>query len=158
MINGLISVFFILSSTFFVQQDIQDKYYKALNSDSLELINNQIGELEKMPTTPIIRAYMGAIIMKRASYEPLVKDKVSIFKKGHELLEGEIIVDDKNTEYLFLRLAVQEHAPNILNYSANISADKSIIINQFHTLSFTVQKQIIAYSKKSKILSPDELQ
>lgn len=157
----MIDIFFLCVYFCFpqsIQQEFQDNFYGALSSVSVEVLDNQIKVLDSLPSTSLIRAYQGTVIMKRSSYEVNVKDKIVMFKEGHTLLEKEISKDAENVEYLFLRLVIQENAPSILKYNTNISTDKAVVIKQFLTLSVTVRKHILKYSETSKILSSSELQ
>lgn len=155
--KALLGIFVTLLSIQNSQQEFQDHYYEALSSNLQEDLDKQIHVLENHSTSSLIRAYQGAIIMKRASFEAIVKNKITLFKKGNTLLEKEIKENPNNIEYLFLRLAVQEHAPPILKYNANLTTDKSSIISGFSTLSPTVQKHVLNYSESSEILSSSEL-
>jgi len=68
------------------------------------------------------------------------------------MLEAAIRKDPKNTEFRFLRLVVQEHAPSVLGYHNNTGEDSDFIRLHYKTLPDEVQQFIVAYSKKSKIL------
>ena len=57
-----------------------------------------------------------------------------------------------NTEYCFLRLIIQEHAPKAVDYRKDLEKDVSAIRSNFKTLPQVVQQAILDYSKKSKAL------
>ncbi|HRN48706.1 MAG TPA: hypothetical protein PKW69_11790, partial [Niabella sp.] len=57
-----------------------------------------------------------------------------------------------NTEFRFLRLMVQEHAPKNLGYNKNIMQDAQLIKTNYKSLSAAMQTQISDYSKNSKAL------
>jgi hypothetical protein len=75
-----------------------------------------------------------------------------LFKDGRIKLETAINADNDHTEFHFLRLAIEEHAPKIVKYHADIKADKAIVIKNFKTLSSSVQQAILDYCKNSKVL------
>lgn len=149
--------YFPLVISILPQQDITGNYYKALSSKEVNIIDKQIIELQNLKSTSQIRAYQGAILMKRSSFEKVVKDKIAMFRKGHAALEEEINKFPDNIEYRFLRLAVQENAPSILGYNSEIKSDKLIIIEQYNNLSPALKTHILNYSKESKVLSTEKL-
>lgn len=153
----LVYIYFSLFITILPQQKIPGNYYQSLSSNKKKVIDEQIKILEQLSTSSQTRAYYGAILMKRSSYEDIVKNKIAMFRKGHDLLEKEIDAFPENIEYRFLRLAVQENAPNILGYHTDLKFDKSIIIKQYEGLSNTLKSHILNYCKSSKILSSEEL-
>ena len=113
-------------------------------NDELELLNStSVSEKE---------AYEGALLMKKAGLAKIPVEKLKIFKKGRIKLETALLSDDDNGEYHFLRLVIQEHAPKIAKYSANLESDKQAIKKSFKSLSPVVQGVIIDYCKNSKIL------
>ncbi len=125
--------------------------YKALSSDDNKLITSEINHINE---TNLVEkeAYIGALLMKKASIVSNPKDKLSFFKQGHHQLEKAILGNEKNVEYHFLRLMIQENAPGILGYKSNIGQDKEIIVSSFKTLPQEIQHAILDYSKKSKVL------
>ncbi|MDH5474245.1 MAG: hypothetical protein OEX22_00990 [Cyclobacteriaceae bacterium] len=153
----LVHLFLPLFITLLPQQKTSDSYYLSLSSNEKNKIDEQIRSLEEQSTSSQTRAYYGAILMKRSSFEDIVKNKIAMFRKGHDLLEEEIDAFPKNIEYRFLRLAVQENAPNILGYNTDIKVDKSIIVKQYKELPSTLKSHILSYCKSSKILSSEEL-
>ncbi|MDH5365651.1 MAG: hypothetical protein OEW67_01590 [Cyclobacteriaceae bacterium] len=155
--KALLIVYFLLLLPILPQQDMASNFYKALSSKEISIIDKQIKELQNLETNSQIRAYQGAIIMKRSSFEEAVKDKIAMFRKGHTALEEEIVKFPDNIEYRFLRLAIQENAPSILGYNSNIKTDKLIIIEQYNNLPQTLKTHILNYSKDSKILSSEKL-
>jgi hypothetical protein len=90
--------------------------------------------------------------MKKAGLMGKPKDKINLFKAGKTKLEAAIANDKNNTEFRFLRLILQEHAPKIVKYRNNLDEDSKFISTNFDKLSNTLQKLVSAYSKKSKIL------
>ena len=69
-----------------------------------------------------------------------------------ELCRADVL--KSNTEFNFLRLIIQEHAPKAVDYRKNIDNDVALIRSGYKTLSPTVQQAINDYSKKSKVLKP----
>lgn len=126
-------------------------FYNAMSSDDLEEINTLL-ESVKASTLDEKEAYEGALLMKKAGMVSKAKEKISLFKTGRTKLEAAIKKDNTNTEFVFLRLIIQEHAPKMVKYNSNIESDSALIRNNYKNLPSVVQKAIQAYSKKSKVL------
>ena len=84
---------------------------------------------------------------------PKAKEKLSLFKTGRLKLEASIKKDTGNTEFNFLRLIIQEHAPRVVEYRHNLENDIAAIRSNFKTLPQVVQQAIQDYIKKSKVLN-----
>ncbi len=97
-------------------------------------------------------AYEGALLMKKASLVKIPIEKLKVFKKGRIKLETALANDDSNGEYHFLRLIIQENAPKIAKYSANLETDKEAVKKSFKSLAPSVKEVILDYCKNSKIL------
>lgn len=95
--------------------------------------------------------------MKKASLAGKPKDKLSFFKAGRIKLETALLAEPDNTDLHFLRLVIQEKAPKIVHYRADIEKDKIMIIKNFNALSPVVQRAIVDYTKTSKVLHPEDL-
>jgi hypothetical protein len=126
-------------------------FYTAIASGSKDAIDGQLNIL-KGSSIPEKEAYEGALLMKKAGLVSKAKDKLNLFKSGRLKLEASISKEKGNTEYRFLRLIIQEHAPGIVRYSNDIEEDSKLIQANFKSLSPFLQQQITDYSKKSKIL------
>jgi hypothetical protein len=126
-------------------------YYAAISSDNLKMVEEQLSLLKK---SEIIEreGFEGALLMKKAGLIGNLMEKLSLFKEGHKKLEEAIKNDPDNTEFRFLRLVIQEHAPSILNYDNELKRDSIHIKKTFKSLPTSVQKVIIDYSKQSKVL------
>jgi len=95
--------------------------------------------------------------MKKAGLVTKPADKLKFFKAGRIKLETSLAQDSANGEYHFLRLIIQEHAPRIVKYSADQEKDRQIIHHTFKGLSPAAKQAIIDYSRKSKIVHPEDL-
>jgi hypothetical protein len=145
---------FLFFFAFGQKQDLSHQrisLYKALSSEDNKLISNQITKTNETSFAEK-EAYMGALLMKKASVISNLKDKLAFFRQGHTKLENAIASDEKNGEYRFLRLMIQENAPRILGYKDNIVQDKEMIHLTFAHLPLEVQQAILDYCKKSKVL------
>ena len=85
-------------------------------------------------------------------------EKLSVFKQGRKLLEACIKQDSTNAEYRFLRLMIQEQAPDFLNYHSKKDADVKVIKASYATLPLPLREAIKNYSKNSHILKPEDFQ
>lgn len=126
-------------------------FYCAMATDKLEQINTQLAMI-KGSSMDEKDAYEGALMMKKAGLITNTKEKINLFKAGRSKLEAAIKKDIANTEFYFLRLIIQEHAPKVVNYRNNLQNDSLLIRSNFKTLPLVVQKAINEYSKNSKIL------
>ena len=94
--------------------------------------------------------------MKKAGLMKKPKDKLKSFKQGRIKLETALMADNDNTEFHFLRLAIEEHAPKIVKYHVDIEKDKALVIKNFKNLSPAVQHAILDYCENSKVLHKEE--
>ena len=133
-------------------------FYRVFSSGNMAEVNTCIKQLESAEPTPQINAYRGAMLMKKAGLEKTPKDKLSTFKLGHKLLEAEISKAPDNTEFRFLRLAIQESAPAILKYKKNLQEDKSCIVKGYKKLEPDLQGHIAQECKQSRVLTAKDLQ
>lgn len=150
-------VFYLAFFSFIINQHHIDRksYYEVLSGQSLEKIEQKIAFLEKAGKSSIHNAYLGGLYMKKASFLTKPKEKIDTFNKGKELLETEIKLFPNNTEYRFIRLILQEHAPQFLKYNSNIEEDKIVIVKMYSTLDKELQIIIQDYTKTSAILTPE---
>ncbi|OFX32128.1 MAG: hypothetical protein A2X08_13375 [Bacteroidetes bacterium GWA2_32_17] len=141
----------LLSSLFAICNSYKVDYYNTLSSNDTILINNQ---LKIVANSKFVekKAFMGALLMKKAGLMSSLKEKLSFFKKGKQLLEDAILNEKQNAEYRFLRIMIQENCPSMLMYSKNIEEDKQMIIQNYSKLEIAVKNAIVDYSKTSKIL------
>ena len=128
-------------------------FYSAMATNNLDQINAQLVILQNASINEK-EAYEGAMLMKKAGLLTKPNEKLKLFKAGRIKLEASIKKDNANTEFNFLRLIIQEHAPKIVNYRDNIEYDISAIQSNFKTLPRVVQQAITDYSKNSKVLKP----
>lgn len=126
-------------------------FYEAMKTDDTLKINKQLALL-KSTSVKEKDVYEGALLMKKAGTNTHVKSKLNDFKAGRLKLETGLEKDSTNTEYHFLRLMIQEHAPKILNYHADLEKDNNYIRKNFAHLSKELQQTMIDYSKRSKIM------
>ncbi len=134
----------------------KSSFYAAMRGKEEAAVDKQIALLA-ITAIEEKTAYEGALLMKKAGLASGPKKKLDLFKEGHEKLEAVLNKDSSNTEYRFLRLMIQEHAPGILGYKKQIESDKRFVKNNYKKLSPVVQEAVVNYSKESKILKPADL-
>jgi hypothetical protein len=145
----------------FVQQSIaQQKFEKAafydvMSAGDVAAIDDQLAIL-KDASTANKEGYEGALLMKKAGLVKGAKTRLDFFKSGRIKLETAIAADNENTEFHFLRLAIEEHAPKIVKYHSDIDKDKVIVQKNYKNLSPAVQHAILDYTKKSKVLHAED--
>jgi hypothetical protein len=129
----------------------KSEYYKVLAENSqkkidayLQIINTQVFTGKE--------AFEGALLMKKAGLIKVPARKLNLFKEGRKKLENAIKADADNTEFRFLRLVIQEQAPDIVNYRGHLQEDGELVKKNFNILPVVVKEAIINYSKKSKLL------
>ena len=127
-------------------------FYSAMAASNLDAVNKQLLVVNQAPANER-EAYEGALLMKKAGLVTKAKEKLSLFKAGRLKLEASIKKDNGNTEFNFLRLIIQEHAPKLVEYRKDIQQDIAVIRSNFKTLPQDVQQAIQDYSKKSKVLT-----
>ncbi|MCS3736156.1 hypothetical protein [Mucilaginibacter dorajii] len=140
-------------TTVYAQKLEKAPFYKAMASDNIDEINQELTNLADAGNN----GYEGALLMKKASLAGKPKDKLSFFKAGRIKLETALQAEPENTDLHFLRLVIQEKAPKIVHYKADIEKDKELVVKNFKTLSPVVQRAIIDYSKTSKVLHTEDL-
>jgi hypothetical protein len=126
-------------------------FYKVLKSGNAAEIDDQI-KIVRESLIPEKEAYEGTLLMKRSELLDKAKDRLSMFRTGSSKLESSILKDRDNTEYRFLRLMIQEHAPRVVRYRKELEEDNKLIKKKFNSLSPFLQQIIIDYCKNSKVL------
>jgi hypothetical protein len=130
-------------------------FYAVMDTGDVTALNNQI-EIVKASSLSNKEGYEGALLMRKAGKVRGPKKKLGFFKEGRIKLETAILADTDNTEFRFLRLAIEENAPKIVKYRNDIEKDKLVIQKNFKTLPQSVQHAIINYCKKSKVLHAED--
>jgi hypothetical protein len=130
-------------------------FYEVMKSGTLETVNNEFEAIKDAPEKEK-DGYEGALLMKKAGLLKKPKERLSFFKQGRIKLETAILADNENTEFHFLRLAIEEHAPKIVKYHADIQKDKTIVVRNFRDLSPAVRHAILDYCENSKVLHKEE--
>lgn len=128
------------------------EFYKAFAGDSEEEMDRVLAKLQSSANGSKVRAYQGALLMKKSSFAKGVKAKVNTFKKGAKLLEKEIDGAPGNAEYRFLRLCIQEHAPGILGYNKDLSEDAKVVVEGYSKMDSELKKVVRDYASGSKEL------
>ncbi len=127
-------------------------YFEAIASDSKAKVDKELEVLKGLQGADK-EAYEGALLMKKAGQVLLPKDKLRYFKKGRIQLETVLQANSANAEYHFLRLIIEEHAPKIVKYKADLAADAILVKKEYKNLPPAVQHAVLNYSKTSKMLS-----
>ena len=130
-------------------------FYEVMKTDDKAAVDNEL-ELVKDAPAKERDGYEGALLMKKAGLLKRPKERLSFFKQGRIKLETAILADNDNTEFHFLRLAIEEHAPKIVKYHSDIEKDKAIVLKNFKNLSPAVQHAILDYCKNSKVLHKED--
>jgi hypothetical protein len=151
------TIFTLLLIVHYSVSPVSTFVYKALKGESVETIDSVLSSLDKENASATKNAYTGVLLMKKAGLINGPFNKIEMFKQGHKLLEAEIAVDPKNTEYRFLRLTIQENAPKILGYDQNIDEDILFISTHFSSLKSELKVHIHDYASRSTVLNNRDL-
>lgn len=156
---GFISVLLLLIISVKVNAHPQkfDKagFYEIMKSGTLETITNELEAIKAAPEKER-EGYEGALLMKKAGLLKKAKDRLAFFKQGRIKLETALLAHPENTEFHFLRLAIEEHAPKIVKYHSDIEKDKAIVIRNFKSQSPAVRHAILDYCENSKVLHKED--
>jgi len=157
---GIAFVVLLMTIGFFQKSIAQQKFekstfYNVMATGDIAAVENELSILQDS-STPNKEGYEGALLMKKAGLVKGAKTKLDLFKAGRIKLETAILADSTNTEYHFLRLAIEEHAPGIVKYHSDIKKDKEIVQKNYKNLSPSVQHAILDYTKNSKVLHAED--
>ena len=148
---------FVFIKTGFAQTKFEKSvFYDTMASGSLDSVNNELDFIKGAPINNK-EGYEGALLIRKSGLVTPATKRLKLFKEGRIKLETAILSDNENTEFHFLRLAIEEHAPKIVKYHSDIERDKVIVQKNFKNLSASVQRAILNYCKKSKVLHAEEL-
>ncbi len=137
-------------------EPLRGQFFKAFSSKNKEQID-QVLETLGRADGEMARAYEGALLMKKAGLIKGAGEKLKMFKKGHKIFESELAAHPGNVELRFIRLCIQENAPKILKYKAEIEEDKTYVVKGFASLPGDLRKHILDYAESSNVLTPGEL-
>lgn len=137
----LLSLLAIVATTF-----SKAEFFKTLETGEQSSIVALEKKIAAIPVSEDQQAYYGTIMMKSAEYQKTAGDKLKKFKEGKALLEGAIQSSSNNVEYRFLRLMIQENAPKILKYTANIKEDAAFIKSNQSKASKEVKTAMVNYA------------
>jgi restriction endonuclease S subunit len=142
--------------TGFAQQAFEKAaYYNTMSTGDVDAIDKELAIVQSSGLNNK-EGYEGALLMKKAGMIKGARKKLDLFKAGRIKLETAINTDNEHTEFHFLRLAIEENAPRIVKYRADIPNDKLIIIKNFKTLSPAVQRAVLDYCNNSKVLHTED--
>ena len=130
-------------------------FYSVMKTGDLASVDQEMDVLKELPANEQT-GYEGALLMKKADLMKKPKDRLKYFKEGRIKLETALMNDNDNIEFHFLRLAIEEHAPRIVKYRADIPKDKELVIKNFKNLSPAVQHAILDYCSRSKVLHKED--
>lgn len=154
----LVLMFFCLPPVCFAQQQFEKaEFYKIMDKGDKKAVEDELALLKGAEVKGKM-GYTGALLMKEADLVKRPKRKLDLFLAGRKLLETALLTDYENTEFHFLRLTVEEHAPKVVRYHSDIDRDRSFIVAKFKDLPPVVQKAILDYCKESKVLHTGDLQ
>lgn len=158
----MVFIFFCTMNFVFMKKGIaqtkfeKSVFYDSMASGSLDSVNNEIDIVKEAPINNK-EGYEGALLIRKSGLVTPASRRLKLFKEGRIKLETAILADNENTEFHFLRLAIEEHAPKIVKYHSDIEKDKLIVQKNFKSLSASVQRAILNYCKKSKVLHAEDL-
>ncbi|WDF68483.1 hypothetical protein PQ465_19580 [Sphingobacterium oryzagri] len=105
----------------------------------------------------VLLAYKGASSTLKARYMDARADKKALVSEGIQGVEKAVKLAPKQVEIRLVRLAVQENAPKVLKYKANIGEDKQLILANFDTQSTALKAIIKRYAQQSAVFTTAEM-
>ncbi|MFI5140598.1 MAG: hypothetical protein ACHQIM_22465 [Sphingobacteriales bacterium] len=155
-ISALLMLFVFIKTSFAQQKFDKAVFYSTMASGDIDAVDNELAVIEGAAINNK-EGYEGALLIRKAGFVTPAKKKLKFFKDGRIKLEMALIADSENTEFHFLRLTIEENAPKIVKYHADIEKDKLFVQTHFKNLSQAVKQAILNYCKKSKVLHTEEL-
>ncbi len=137
-------------------EEVRKKYPMATKDETIcdELYTALNG---KGDAKDLICGYAGGVTMLKAKYCSNPFTKLEYFKDGKQLLEDAIAKNKNNIELRFLRFAIQENLPALLNYDDNLEEDKNYMMKYLPLLELRELKKAIAvYMIKSERTTEQE--
>ena len=153
---GVLIVIGLTKVTAQTQKFDKARFYEIMKSGTLDAINDEIELVKSTGPEQERDGYEGALLMKKAGLLKKPKDRLNFFKPGRIKLESAILADNDNTEFHFLRLAIEEHAPKVVKYHGDLENDKAIVVKNFKSLSPVVRHAILDYCDSSKVLHKED--
>lgn len=132
------------------------RVYELLKTSDADAITAELDKLKDSPWKQK-EGYQGALLMKKAGLLKKAKEKLSTFKEGRIKLETAIANNTGDVELHFLRLIIEENAPKVVKYKADLPADAAFIIKHHKEMPAAAQEALADYVKTSKILHPSDL-
>lgn len=134
---------------------IREHFRKAKDSQSAteSLYNELVGYTM---SDPVVLAYKGASQTLKARFEKNRAKKKVLVGQGIKILEESVKTAPDEVEIRLVRLAIQENAPKILKYKANMKEDKQMILSNFAAQSVAVKRIIRQYVAQSDYFSQTE--
>ncbi|WP_146166492.1 hypothetical protein ABZR88_19345 [Mucilaginibacter yixingensis] len=132
------------------------RVYELLKAGDADAITAELGTLKDSQWKQK-EGYQGALLMKKAGLLKKAKEKLNTFKEGRIKLETAIANNAGDAELHFLRLIIEENAPKVVKYKADLAADAAIIIKHHKEMPAAAQEALADYVKTSKILHPSDL-
>ena len=130
-------------------------FYNSLESTKESVIEQLQQKVQKSSFFEEKNAYLGAVLMKKASFQFLPNKKLGLFLDGKALLENAVSKHPENAEIRFIRLMIQENSPKFLGYYSNQYNDAKLVKKEWKNFPVELQFIVKDYSRKSTILKVD---
>jgi hypothetical protein len=134
---------------------------QAANNKALaEKFNDQFKNVNNK-SLPILLGFkaISEMVLCKHLINPI--SKLSHFRKGKQYLETAIAASPRNPELSFFRFTTQSNVPTLLNYKADLNADKGVLINYLKSPGtnpdLDLFKRIRNYMLTSKYCSAEEI-
>jgi hypothetical protein len=127
----------------------------ANDSKVAELFSARFKDLNEKTAAPVMLGFKAISEMIQAKHAFSLISKVSHFKKGKRLLELAISKNASNPELIFFRYTTQVNVPAMLNYSANVKADRQLLVN-FLKADAKAPKDVDLHNRIKKYLISDK--
>lgn len=155
--KGILAIVFLFVSVHlsYAKTGDLERFFAAYKTKSVESLDEAIAYFNDNSDNH--KAYVAALMMKKAGVVKGAAEKLNLFKEGKKMLEALIKKSPRNLEWRFLRLTVQENAPDILGYNDDVQEDTDLIYQNYGKAPAELQKVIKQYASKSDVLEASKL-
>jgi hypothetical protein len=139
-------------------QTIREIYAQAAENEGFADKLYQWLRKQDLSSQPILMAYLGAAEALKAKNAFFPFTKLDYIQQAQATFEQAVKLAPEDIEIRFLRLTIEANTPNFLGFSANLDADKDLIIKHIRSSETPLpMKQAIAdYLLKTKFCHENE--
>ncbi|MFT3793706.1 hypothetical protein [Flavobacterium sp.] len=112
--------------------EVRKLYTDAAKSEAnADAFSNKLAIVPDNDDNKVLVAYKGCALTLQSKFSGKLSEKISFMKEGAKLIDAAAAAEPGNIEIRMIRLSVQESVPRIVNYRANKTEDKAMIVKHF---------------------------